>query len=100
MCFTDTTQVKRYFGRMPDTTHPFLTWWRANPDVAATQEDMGRLLGCRGQRLSQIFNDSTKPPSPALARRMNRLTGGDVSLAELRPDIWGQPEIVPSEAAQ
>jgi hypothetical protein len=30
-------------------------------------------------------------PSPALARRINQFSGGVVTLPELRPDIYGDP---------
>jgi hypothetical protein len=42
----------------------------------------------RRQHFYAISN-GTRRPSPELAKELERLTGGQVTRAELRPDLWG-----------
>lgn len=46
-------------------------------------------LGCNADYLWQIATERRRA-SPALARRIEAATGGVVTRAELRPDVWAE----------
>lgn len=65
----------------------FKSFWAQLPDKEA-KEAFAKQVGTTPIYLSQIAT-KFRSPSPALAQRIAVETGGQVTLAELRPDVYG-----------
>ncbi len=65
-----------------------LAEYLSQPDVSKV--DFARRLGVVRQYVHKIAT-GLQLPSPALARAIEEATGGAVTKAELRPDIWDAP---------
>jgi DNA-binding transcriptional regulator YdaS (Cro superfamily) len=55
---------------------------------AGSQHALAASLGLTQQGVSYLMTDA-KNISPKLAIKVEKLTGGKVSRADLRPDLWG-----------
>lgn len=57
-------------------------------------EDRKRLAKAVGVCPAYLYQIATgrRKPSPALAKRIAAATNGAVTLAELRPDVWGDEQ--------
>lgn len=52
-----------------------------------TQEQFGRLVGVEKAAVSKW--EAGIKPSPEAAKRIEETTGGEISRAAMRPDLWG-----------
>lgn len=81
-------------------------WLDVRMDLKTFLEEGGRrqsLADAVGMSPDYLWQIATgwqgRKPSPKLARKISDATHGVVSLAELRPDVWGAPSANPKAAA-
>jgi len=54
-----------------------------------TQSAVSRKLGISRSFMTRLVKEERRP-GPAVAQRIEMLTGGNVRKSDLRPDIWGE----------
>ena len=55
--------------------------------IAGTQKALAEAIGVSQQGISYLLTDA-KDISPEIAVAIDKFTGGKISKADLRPDIW------------
>lgn len=63
-----------------------------------TQEQLGKLVGVKKAAVSKWEADDNVVPSPAVAIRLEEVSGGVLARWMTRPDLWEAPPFRPKRA--